>query len=69
VAVVELIRAMDDGIPEGVVFISFAYVEAAANLLTNAKTRIFRSEKSPNSKFCRRQGEGRSTRRRGWRRS
>ena len=32
---VELNSRQDDGIPDGVVFIPFAYVEAAANILTN----------------------------------
>src|SRR6202035_5090104 len=32
---IELAARQDDGVPEGVVFIPFAFVEAAANLLTN----------------------------------
>ena len=57
---VELNSRQDDGIPDGVVFIPFAYVEAAANLLTNPKLDPF--GKIPEFKFC-------ATRRRGWRRS
>jgi formate dehydrogenase major subunit len=37
-------------IPENVVFIPFAYVEAAANLLTNPKLDPF--GKIPEYKFC-----------------
>src|ERR1700676_2151908 len=48
--VVELNSRQDDGIPEGVVFIPFAYVEAAANLLTNPKLDPF--GKIPEFKFC-----------------
>ena len=40
----------DDAIPDGVVFIPFAYVEAAANLLTNPKLDPF--GKIPEFKFC-----------------
>jgi formate dehydrogenase major subunit len=40
----------DDSIPDGVVFIPFAYVEAAANLLTNPKLDPF--GKIPEFKFC-----------------
>jgi formate dehydrogenase major subunit len=47
---VELNSRQDDGIPEGVVFIPFAYVEAAANLLTNPKLDPF--GKIPEFKFC-----------------
>jgi len=32
---IELTARQDDAIPDGVVFIPFAYAEAAANLLTN----------------------------------
>src|SRR5262249_20673101 len=32
---IELVARQDDAIPDGVVFIPFAFVEAAANLLTN----------------------------------
>ena len=48
--VVELAARQDDGIPDGVVFIPFAYVEAAANLLTNPKLDPF--GKIPEFKFC-----------------
>ena len=48
--VVELTARQDDGIPDGVVFIPFAYVEAAANLLTNPKLDPF--GKIPEFKFC-----------------
>jgi formate dehydrogenase major subunit len=47
---VELSSRQDDGIPEGVIFIPFAYVEAAANLLTNPKLDPF--GKIPEFKFC-----------------
>jgi formate dehydrogenase major subunit len=40
----------DDAVPDGVVFIPFAYVEAAANLLTNPKLDPF--GKIPEFKFC-----------------
>jgi len=40
----------DDSVPDGVVFIPFAYVEAAANLLTNPKLDPF--GKIPEFKFC-----------------
>src|SRR5476651_1814591 len=48
--VVELATRQDDGIPDGVVFIPFAYVEAAANLLTNPALDPF--GKIPEFKFC-----------------
>jgi formate dehydrogenase major subunit len=48
--VVELASRQDDAIPDGVVFIPFAYVEAAANLLTNPKLDPF--GKIPEFKFC-----------------
>ena len=48
--VVELASRQDDGVPDGVVFIPFAYVEAAANLLTNPKLDPF--GKIPEFKFC-----------------
>jgi formate dehydrogenase major subunit len=48
--VVELHSRQDDGIPDGVVFIPFAFVEAAANLLTNPKLDPF--GKIPEFKFC-----------------
>ncbi|MEA2931176.1 MAG: formate dehydrogenase major subunit [Hyphomicrobiales bacterium] len=47
---VELASRQDDGIPDGVVSIPFAYVEAAANLLTNPKLDPF--GKIPEFKFC-----------------
>jgi formate dehydrogenase major subunit len=47
---VELAARQDDGIPDGVVSIPFAYVEAAANLLTNPKLDPF--GKIPEFKFC-----------------
>ena len=40
----------DDAVPDGVVFIPFAYVEAAANLLTNPQLDPF--GKIPEFKFC-----------------
>ena len=48
--VVELAARQDDGIPDGVVFIPFAFVEAAANLLTNPALDPF--GKIPEFKFC-----------------
>ena len=47
---VELDTRQDDAIPDGVVFIPFAYVEAAANLLTNPALDPF--GKIPEFKFC-----------------
>ncbi len=47
---VELAARQDDAIPDGVVFIPFAYVEAAANLLTNPKLDPF--GKIPEFKFA-----------------
>jgi formate dehydrogenase major subunit len=47
---VELTARQDDGIPDEVVFIPFAYVEAAANLLTNPALDPF--GKIPEFKFC-----------------
>jgi len=47
---VELYARQDDAVPDGVVFIPFAYVEAAANLLTNPKLDPF--GKIPEFKFC-----------------
>jgi formate dehydrogenase major subunit len=47
---VELSARQDDGIPDGVVFIPFAYVEAAANLLTNPALDPF--GKIPEFKYC-----------------
>jgi formate dehydrogenase major subunit len=48
--VVELAARQDDSVPDGVVFIPFAYVEAAANLLTNPALDPF--GKIPEFKFC-----------------
>ena len=47
---VELFVRQDDAIPDGVVFIPFAYVEAAANLLTNPALDPF--GKIPEFKYC-----------------
>jgi formate dehydrogenase major subunit len=47
---VELQARADGAVPENVVFIPFAYVEAAANLLTNPKLDPF--GKIPEYKFC-----------------
>ena len=47
---VELSARQDDAIPDGVVFIPFAYVEAAANLLTNPALDPF--GKIPEFKYC-----------------
>ena len=47
---VALTARADGGVPDGVVFIPFAYVEAAANLLTNPKLDPF--GKIPEFKFC-----------------
>jgi len=47
---VTLNARQDDAVPDGVVFIPFAYVEAAANLLTNPKLDPF--GKIPEFKFC-----------------
>ena len=48
--VVELAARQDDAIPDGVVFIPFAYVEAAANILTNPALDPF--GKIPEFKYC-----------------
>lgn len=48
--VVELQARQDDAVPDGVVFIPFAYVEAAANLLTNPALDPF--GKIPEFKYC-----------------
>ena len=48
--VVELDARQDDAVPDGVVFIPFAYVEAAANLLTNPELDPF--GKIPEFKYC-----------------
>jgi formate dehydrogenase major subunit len=47
---VELNSRQDDAIPDGVVFIPFAFVEAAANILTNPALDPF--GKIPEFKFC-----------------
>src|SRR5947199_1579964 len=47
---VELFARQDDAIPDGVVFIPFAFVEAAANLLTNPALDPF--GKIPEFKYC-----------------
>ncbi len=47
---IELTSRQDDAIPDGVVFIPFAYVEAAANLLTNPALDPF--GKIPEFKYC-----------------
>src|SRR5205814_8256786 len=47
---VELAARQDDSVPDGVVFIPFAYVEAAANLLTNPALDPF--GKIPEFKYC-----------------
>src|SRR5262249_36623407 len=47
---VQLTARRDEGVPDGVVFIPFAFVEAAANLLTNPKLDPF--GKVPEFKFC-----------------
>ena len=51
---IELASRQDDAIPDGVVFIPFAYVEAAANLLTNPALDPF--GKIPGIQILRRQG-------------
>ncbi|MCC6947152.1 MAG: formate dehydrogenase subunit alpha [Bradyrhizobiaceae bacterium] len=47
---IELFARQDDAVPDGVVFIPFAYVEAAANILTNPQLDPF--GKIPEFKFC-----------------
>jgi len=47
---IELTSRQDESVPDGVVFIPFAYVEAAANLLTNPALDPF--GKIPEFKFC-----------------
>jgi formate dehydrogenase major subunit len=47
---IELTARQDDAVPDGVVFIPFAYVEAAANLLTNPVLDPL--GKIPEFKFC-----------------
>jgi formate dehydrogenase major subunit len=53
---VELFARQDDAIPDGVVFIPFAFVEAAANLLTNPALDPF--GKIPEFNFCAARGPG-----------
>ena len=48
--VVELTARQDESVPDGVVFIPFAFVEAAANLLTNPALDPF--GKIPEFKYC-----------------
>ncbi len=47
---IELATRQDDAVPDGVVFIPFAFAEAAANLLTNPALDPF--GKIPEFKFC-----------------
>ncbi len=47
---IELVARQDDAMPDGVVFIPFAFVEAAANLLTNPALDPF--GKIPEFKYC-----------------
>jgi formate dehydrogenase major subunit len=47
---IELAARQDDSVPDGVVFIPFAFVEAAANLLTNPALDPF--GKIPEFKYC-----------------
>jgi formate dehydrogenase major subunit len=47
---IELYVRQDDAVPDGVVFIPFAYVEAAANMLTNPALDPF--GKIPEYKYC-----------------
>jgi formate dehydrogenase major subunit len=47
---VELAARLDDAVPDGVVFIPFCFVEAAANLLTNPALDPF--GKIPEFKYC-----------------
>ena len=53
---VELASRQDDAIPDGVIFIPFAYVEAAANMLTNPEARSVRQD--PGIQILRREGGG-----------
>ncbi len=48
--VIELTARHDDAVPDGVVFVPFAFVEAAANLLTNPALDPF--GKIPEFKYC-----------------
>ena len=63
---IELAARQDDAMPDGVVFIPFAFVEAAANLLTNPALDPF--GKIPEFKYCAAKVEAVASRR-GWRRS
>ena len=47
---IELATRQDDAVPDGVIFIPFAFVEAAANILTNPALDPF--GKIPEFKFC-----------------
>ena len=47
---IELAALLDSGVPEGMVFLPFCYVEAAANLLTNPALDPF--GKIPEFKYC-----------------
>jgi formate dehydrogenase major subunit len=47
---IELASRQDDAVPDGVIFIPFAFVEAAANLLTNPQLDPF--GKIPEFKYC-----------------
>jgi formate dehydrogenase major subunit len=47
---IELKARVDRAVPEGVIFIPFAYVEAAANILTNPQLDPY--GKIPEYKFC-----------------
>jgi formate dehydrogenase major subunit len=47
---IELAARQDDGVPDGVVFIPFAFVEAAANILTNPQLDPI--GKIPEFKYC-----------------
>jgi formate dehydrogenase major subunit len=47
---IELYARQDDAVPEGVVFIPFAFAEAAANILTNPQLDPF--GKIPEFKYC-----------------
>jgi len=48
--VIELLARVDGEVPEGLLFIPFAFVEAAANLLTNPALDPF--GKIPEFKYC-----------------
>ncbi|HXL68817.1 MAG TPA: molybdopterin dinucleotide binding domain-containing protein, partial [Xanthobacteraceae bacterium] len=47
---IELATRQDDAVPDGVIFIPFAFVEAAANILTNPALDPL--GKIPEFKFC-----------------